>query len=75
MHVVALNRHRNKKVVAVARELLALAEEGDLQGLTFVAQLGRGDHRAGVVGVYLTNPAEAVLAASRLKQRLLAEAE
>lgn len=71
MQVVPLQRARNTKVVAVVKELLELADDGDLQGLTFVAKLGRKDHRAGVVGDYEQNPAEAVYAASRMKQQLL----
>jgi hypothetical protein len=73
MRVVALQRHRNRKVVAVAKELLQLAEEGALHGLTFVAKFGRKDHRAGVVGDYQRSPEEAVYAALRMKQQLLNE--
>lgn len=73
MRVVSLDRFRNRKVVAVARELLQLAEQGDLQGLSFVAKFGRSDHRAGVVGDYQQNRAEAVYAAMRMKRQLLEE--
>lgn len=73
MRVIDLQRHRNRKVVAVARELLAMAEDGDLRALSFVAKLGPNDHRAGVVGEYQDSPAEAVLAALRLKRRLLGD--
>lgn len=59
----------------MARELLILAEEGDLQGLTFIAKIGARDHRAGIVGDYLRHPAEALLATLRLKKRLLDEDE
>jgi hypothetical protein len=73
MHVVELRRHRNRKVVAVAKEIVALAEGGDLHGIAFVLMLGPQDHRAGIVGEYQRHPAEAILAALRLKQRLLSE--
>lgn len=75
MHVVQLARYRNRKVVAVARELLQMAEEGDLRGLSFVAKLGPRDHRAGVVGEYRDRPEEAVFAALRMKQALMEEGE
>lgn len=70
MRVVQLQRERNTRVVAVVKELLDLAAQGDLQSLAFVAKLGRKDHRAGVVGDYEENPAEAVYAAVRMKRRL-----
>lgn len=75
MQVISLQRRRNARVVAVARELLMLAEEGELQGLTFIAKLGARDHRAGVVGDYQRWPAEALLATLRMKKRLLDEDE
>lgn len=71
MRVVQLQRRRNSEVVAVARELLQLAEDGSLQGLTFVVKLGRRDHRAGLVGDYQENPEEAAYAALQMKRRLL----
>lgn len=73
MMVVSLQRHRNRRVVAVVKELLALADDGDLHSLAFVAKLGRKDHRAGVVGDYEDHPTEAVYAAARLKHQLLHE--
>lgn len=75
MQVVAIQRRRNAKVVAVAKELLELAERGGLHGLSFVAKFGRRDHRAGVVGDYEDNPAEAVYAAARMKRHLLEDDE
>lgn len=73
MRVVQLQRYRNRAVVAVAREILALAETGDVQALSFVIKLGRRDHRAGLVGDYESSPEEALLAALRMKQRILDE--
>lgn len=73
MQVVELRRHRNRQVVAVVRELLALAEEGDVHGLTFAVTLGPRDHRVGVVGIHRKNPAEALLAVLRMKKNLLSE--
>jgi hypothetical protein len=75
MRVVSLQKHRNKKVVAVTRELLELAECGTLQGLSFVAKLGPRDHRAGIVGAYTERPEEAVYAAVRMKKQLLDDEE
>jgi hypothetical protein len=71
MQVVVLAEYRNRKVVAAAKELLELAELGALRGLTFVAKLGPGDHRAGIVGDYRHHPEEALIAAMRMKERLL----
>ncbi len=73
MQVVELRRYRNQKVVAVVKELLTLAEDGDLRGLSFVVKLGARDHRVGVVGEYRQHPEEALLAALRMKQKLLSE--
>lgn len=71
MQLVDLQRRRNRKVVAVARELLDLAEAGDLQGLSFVAKLGHQDHRAGIVGDYRQDPQAAVYATLRMNRHLL----
>jgi hypothetical protein len=73
MHVVQMAQYRNRRVVAVARELLELAEAGGLHGQIFVAKLGPRDHRAGIVGDYEEHPEQAVFAAGRLNQRVLAE--
>lgn len=75
MQVVSLHGYRNRRVVAVARELLDLAERGGLHGLTFVAKLGPRDHRTGLVGEYENHPEQAVYAAARLKKRLLDDDE
>ena len=73
MRVVELRRCRNRRVVAVAKELLQLAEDGDIDGLVFVVKLGPRDHRAGIVGEYQKHPEEAVFAALRMKNLLLEE--
>lgn len=66
---------QNAQVVAAVRELLELAEAGSLQGLTFIAKLGRRDHRAGLLGDYRESPQEALIAAIRLKEQLLDASE
>lgn len=73
MNVVHLAEFKNRELVAVCRELLQLAEKGEAQGLVFVVKLGRKAHRPGLCGDYSRNPAEALAAATRLKQRLLAD--
>jgi hypothetical protein len=70
--VVSLQRHRNRALVAVCRELLQHAEDGDLQGLCFVGKFGRGDHRAGLAGDYKRNPSEA-LTATFMMERFLTD--
>jgi hypothetical protein len=53
---VKLAKYRNRELVAVLRELLDAAEDGEMQGLTFVAHFGPGDHRAGLAGSYKASP-------------------
>lgn len=71
MHVVSLEQFRNQKLVAVLRELLELAEEGEIQGLVFVAKFGAGDHRAGAAGDYKRKPEEALSATFTMERYLM----
>lgn len=71
MKLVNLAEYRNRELVAVCKELLRLAEEGEAMGLAFVLKLGRGDHRGGLSGDYRRNPDEALAAAVRLKMSLM----
>ncbi len=71
MRVVNLQRYRNKGLVAALRELINLAEKGEVQGLAFVAKFGPHDHRAGSSGDYKRHPEEALAAALKMKQSLL----
>lgn len=71
MNVVRLAEFRNRELVAVCRELLQLAERGEAHGLAFVVKLGRKSHRPGLCGDYSRNPAEALMATTRMKDRLL----
>jgi hypothetical protein len=71
MHVVRLAQYRNRKVAAVLRELLDLAEAGHLHGIAFVGKFGRNDHRAGVAGDYKDRPDEAMSATFRLERHLM----
>lgn len=48
-------------MVETLRELLALAEVGDVEGHCFVVKL-RGEHRAGVTGDYQRSTGEALQA-------------
>lgn len=73
MKLVSLAEYKNREVVAVLRDLLAMAEKGQAQGLAFVVKMGRAVHRGGLAGDYMRNPDEAVSAAVRLKQQVLAD--
>ncbi len=71
--VVSLQRHRSRELVAVCRELLQLAEAGDLRALCFVAKFGQHDHRAGLSGDYKRNPSEALSATFMMERFLTSE--
>lgn len=73
MQVVSLSQYRSRELVAALKDLLELAERGQVRGLAFVAKIGRHGHRAGLTGDYSRNPDEALLAAVRLKEKLLQE--
>lgn len=70
LRVVRLAAYRSRGVVAVLKDLLKLAEVGDVQGLTFVAKFGPGDHRAGIAGDYRRSPEEAMSATFKLERAL-----
>ena len=72
MKLVKLDDYRNREVVAALKELTALAENGQLEGLVFIAKLGHADHRAGRAGCYKRHPEQALPAALMLKQYLAA---
>lgn len=69
--LVNLSAYRNRKVVAVVRELLELAEKGEAVGIAFVVKLKRSGHHAGIEGDYRTDPDQALPAAVRLKQAIM----
>lgn len=73
MQVVAVRKRRNEQLVAVAKELLELAEAGDLHGMAFVIKLGLRDHRPGLAGDYQGHPEEALYATLKMKKSLLDE--
>lgn len=70
MRLVDLAAYRSRGVVAVLKELLELAEHGDVQGLAFVAKFGHREHHAGVVGDYKRSPEEAMTAVFRMERHL-----
>jgi hypothetical protein len=71
MQVVNLRRYRNKGLVAALKELITLAESGQVQGLAFVVKFGPHDHRAGSSGDYKSHPEEALMATLKMKQSLV----
>lgn len=71
MQVVrSLCRYRSKEVVEVLKGLLEAAEKGDIRGLVYVAKVAPGDNRAGMAGVYRTEPAKALQATFALERML-----
>ena len=71
MQVINLQRFRNKGLVAALKELTALAENGQLRGLAFVAKFGPHDHRAGSSGDYKSHPEEALMATLKMEAKLI----
>lgn len=69
MQVIKLDEYRNRDVVSALRDLLAMAENGEVQGLVFVAKLGQA-HRAGALGDYRLHPEQALPAATRMQRHL-----
>lgn len=73
MNIVSLVERRNRELVGVLKELLQLAEDGQIFGHAFVIKLGQGDHRAGVSGDYKRHPAEALTATFLMERKLAGE--
>lgn len=71
MKLVELGEYKSRKIVAALNELVALAASGNLRGLAFIAKLGPGDHRAGVIGDYQASPEEALSATFRMERHLM----
>lgn len=71
MHVVNLAEYRNRGVISALEELLALAKNGDIQAVVFVAKFGPHDHRAGATGDYKRHPEEAISATLIMKLKLV----
>ena len=71
--VVSLGRYRNRRLVDGLRNLLELAEAGEIQGVTFVAKFGCKDHRAGVLGVYQSSPEQALTAVLHMERELVGD--
>lgn len=70
MQLVNLAEYRSSDVVRTCRELLELAEGGQISGVVFVCKMGPGDHRAGRAGEYKRHPEQALPAVYMLKQYL-----
>jgi hypothetical protein len=68
--LVSLAEFKNRELVAVLKELLQLAENGQATGLAFVVKIGRRSN-CGLSGDYRRSPEEALSAAVRLKEHLL----
>lgn len=71
MHVVQMSAYRNRELVAVLRELLAMAEADQAHGLAFVVKLGERSHHAGTAGDYTRYPEQAMAATFRLERHLM----
>lgn len=75
MNVVHLVKHKNRALVDGLRELLELAESGNITGLVFVVKFGQKDHRAGTLGDYRSHPDEALSATFQLERKLIKKSE
>ena len=70
MHIIQMSEYKNRDVVKTLETMLALAREGRIHGVAWVAKFGIGDHRAGYAGVYRTHPAKALMATFQLEREL-----
>lgn len=73
--VVNLSEFKNREVVAVCRELLRMAEEGEATALAFVVKTGPRTHQAGMIGDYVRSPAEAMSAVFKMERHLSQDRE
>lgn len=69
--VTQLRAYRNREVVETLREMLALAEAGEIDGHCFVIKIGNV-HKAGTTGCYHREGAEALRATFALEKHLRA---
>lgn len=67
--VLELKPYRSREVIEALKEMLALAEEGEIDGLCFVAKVGN-NHQAGVVGEYKRSATDALRATFKLERFL-----
>lgn len=70
MHVVSLDKYKNRELIGALKDLLELAEKGRAHGLAFVVKLGHRDHRAGVAGDYKRFPEQALSATFQMERHL-----
>lgn len=70
MQLINLDEYRQKEVVEALRALLEAAEAGHIQGLAYVIKGPRGEHRAGIVGIYRRQPEKALQATFALERHL-----
>lgn len=68
--LVNLAQYRSSDVVETLRDLLAIAERGEMSGIVFVCKLGAHDHRAGRAGDYKRHPEQALSVTFVLKHYL-----
>jgi hypothetical protein len=70
MKLINLEQYRKKEVVDALKALLKAAEAGDIEGIVYVAKVGKGDHRAGTIGYYRRFPETALQATFELERSL-----
>lgn len=70
MHLVYLSRYKNREVVKVLEEMLALARAGELSGLAYVIKTAPAEHSAGAAGDYRRHPEQALSATFALERHL-----
>jgi hypothetical protein len=73
MTVIKLRKHVNQELVDILKELVGMAEYGELEALAMVFKLSKDEHKAGVFGDYKLRPVEGLQAALILENRLCKE--
>lgn len=54
-------------------ELLDAARNGEIEGLAWIVRMGPGDNRAGLAGVYKSQPDKALRATFQLERMLASD--
>lgn len=70
MHVIQMSKFRNRDVEERLKELLALAQQGQIEGLAYVMHTAGDQHLAGMVGEYKRHPEKALQATFMLERHL-----
>lgn len=70
MNIRNLANYRNRELVGDLKDMLRMAESGEISAVAVVVKFGPHDHRAGMLGTYKKNPSEALQATFILESKL-----